>query len=256
MEIPIYDESCGYHLWADQLAEKTDDRTRIIYLVDPNNPLGTCVPAEEIRKIADIARRRDAILIHDCTYRHFADNHTLAWPYYPEKTLTIYSFSKWLGLAGLRIAALVGSPALLETLAVAAPNNLGSNVLSQRAAMAGLRSKPEWFPQVQAIQRGNQAMIKAVVDTLPGLRIPVYPSQGNFLVIECIDAGLQPEAIVAALQRHNIMIRQGTYHTARFGHRFVKVSTTVPQQWAREFCELLPQVTEEVRGRIVNAPLF
>jgi hypothetical protein len=52
------------------------------------------------------------------------------------------------------------------------------------------------------------------------------------------------------------MIRQGTYHTARFGHRFVKVSTSVPEQWAREFCELLPQVTEEVRGRIVNESLF
>jgi histidinol-phosphate/aromatic aminotransferase/cobyric acid decarboxylase-like protein len=145
---------------------------------------------------------------------------------------------------------------MLEALSVAAPNNLGSNVLSQRAAMAGLRSKAEWFPQVQAIQRSNQAMIKAVVDTLPGFRVPVYPSDGNFLVVECIDAGLQPEAIVAALQRHNIMVRQGAYHTGRFGHRFIKVSTTVPEQWAREFCELLPQVAREVRGRIVNEPLF
>jgi aspartate/methionine/tyrosine aminotransferase len=256
IEIPIYDAATGYHLWASQLAEKTDDRTRIIYLVDPNNPLGTCVPKEEIKKIAEVARSHDAILVHDCTYRHFADNHTLAWPYYPEKTLTIYSFSKWLGLAGLRVAALVGSPEMLSALSRAAPNNLGSNVLSQRAAMAGLRSKNEWFPIVQQTQRKNQEAIKAIVDKLPGFHLPVYPSNGNFLVVECIDAGLQPEAIVAEMQRHNIMVRQGAYHTARFGHRFIKVSTTVPTEWVEEFCDLLPKVARQVRGRKENAVLF
>jgi aspartate/methionine/tyrosine aminotransferase len=257
IEIPVYDAALGYHLWADQLAEVTDQRTKIIYLVDPNNPLGTCVPKEEIEKIAAIARRHDAILIHDCTYRDFAGgNHTLAFPYYPEKTLTIYSFSKWLGLAGLRVAALVGSPELLSSLARLAPNNLGSNVLSQRAALAGLRSKRDWFPQVQATQRVNQAAIKAVVDTLPGFHLPVYPSNGNFLVVECIEADVQPEALVAEMQRHNIMVRQGAYHTARFGHRFIKVSTTVPQEWAAEFCAVLPEAVARVRGRRENVALF
>jgi len=140
-----------------------------------------------------------------------------------------------------------GRPALLAKLSTAAPNNLGSNVLSQRAAMAGLRSKDEWFPKVQETQRKNQATIKAVVDKLPGFHLPVYPSSGNFLVVECIDAGLQPEAIVAEMQRHNIMVRQGSYHTARFGHRFIKVSTTVPAEWVAEFCDLLPDVARRVR---------
>jgi histidinol-phosphate/aromatic aminotransferase/cobyric acid decarboxylase-like protein len=137
-----------------------------------------------------------------------------------------------------------------------APNNLGSNVLSQRAALEGLRCKPEWFPTTQAIQRHNQAMIRDVVDALPGFHLPVYPSNGNFLVIECIDADIQPEAIVLEMQKHNIMIRQGSYHTARFGHRFIKVSTTVPKEWVAEFCELLPDTARAVRGRRVNASLF
>ena len=256
VEIPIYDPACGYHLAADRLAEHVDDRTRIIYLVDPNNPLGTCVPEDEMRKIAAIAAERGAILVHDCTYRHFAESHTLAAKFYPEKTLTIYSFSKWVGLAGLRVAALVGSPALLAPMARVAPNNLGSNVLSQRAALEGLRCKAEWFPTTQAIQRHNQAMIRDVVDALPGFHLPVYPSNGNFLVIECIDADIQPEAIVLEMQKHNIMIRQGSYHTARFGHRFIKVSTTVPKEWVAEFCELLPDTARAVRGRRVNAALF
>jgi aspartate/methionine/tyrosine aminotransferase len=247
-EIPIYDERCGYSLSAAMLERAVDDKTRLIYLVDPNNPLGSCISAGEMRGIVQIAKRLGALIVHDCTYRHFATDHTLAARLYPEGTLTIYSFSKWLGTAGLRIGAVVGAPDRIARLASAPPNNLGSNVISQRAAIAGLKMRDSWFPEVNAIQRRNQARIKKAADAIPGFRLPVYPSNGNFVVVECIDAGVRPEALVAAMQEHGIMIRQGVYHTARFGNRFIKVSTTVPEAWAEEFCSLLPTLIEQARS--------
>lgn len=256
VEIPIYGREYGYRLAPEQLAGAVNDRTRIIYLVDPNNPLGTCVPASDLERIASIARESDSLLVHDCTYRHFAEGHTLAATFYPEGTLTTYSFSKWLGLAGLRVGAAVGVPELIARLAAAPPNNLGSNVLSQRAAMAGLKVRGDWFPQVNATQRRNQAAIKAVVDGIPGFHIPVYPSNGNFLVIECIDAGVRPEVLVAAMQEHRILIRQGAYHTPTFGDRFIKVSTTVPEFWVDEFCDRLPAIAKAAIGKNEIARLF
>lgn len=255
-EIPIYDASLGYRLSAELLEAAVTDKTRVIYLVDPNNPLGTCIQEAEMVRIAAIARARGALLIHDCTYRHFAEGHTLAARFYPEGTLTTYSFSKWLGAAGLRIGAAIGAPALIERLAAAPPNNLGSNVVSQRAALAGLQAKNEWFPEVQRTQRRNQAKIKKAAEAIPGFHLPVYPSNGNFLVVECIEAGIQPEALVAAMQEHRILIRQGSYHTPTFGHRFIKVSTTVPEAWVDEFCALLPDVAAAVRGRNTKVDVF
>jgi aspartate/methionine/tyrosine aminotransferase len=256
IEIPIYDPLQHYRLSGERLEASITDKTRAIYLVDPNNPLGTCVEESEMRRIAAIARAHGAILIHDCTYRHFAEGHTLAARFYPEGTLTTYSFSKWLGLAGLRIGAAVGAPELIRRLAAAPPNNLGSNVVSQRAAIAGLQVKQEWFPEVQRTQRRNQARIKAAAGKIPGFHLPVYPSNGNFLVLECIDAGIQPEALVAAMQQHRILIRHGSYHTATFGSRFIKVSTTVPEAWVDEFCELLPKLSAAVRGRNEKVEVF
>jgi aspartate/methionine/tyrosine aminotransferase len=255
-EIPIYDASLGYRLSAEMLEAAVTDKTRVIYLVDPNNPLGTCIQEAEMVRIAAIARARGALLIHDCTYRHFAEGHTLAARFYPEGTLTTYSFSKWLGAAGLRIGAAIGAPALIERLAAAPPNNLGSNVVSQRAALAGLQAKSEWFPEVQRTQRRNQARIKKAAEAIPGFHLPVYPSNGNFVVVECIEAGVQPEALVAAMQEHRILIRQGSYHTPTFGHRFIKVSTTVPEAWVDEFCALLPNVAAAVRGRNTKVDVF
>ena len=256
VEIPIYDPKQGYRLTIAQLEAAVTERTRLIYLVDPNNPLGVCYTAAEIEAFTNIARRVGAYFVHDCTYFHFADRHTMAATFYPEKSITIYSFSKWLGLAGLRIGAIIASADLIERLAAAPPNNLGCNVVSQRAAIAGLKIKKEWFPDINRRQRRNQAEIVKAVNRVHGMNVAVYPSQANFLVVECIDAGITPEALVDAYRGENIMIRQGTYHTPKFGHRFVKVSTTVPEAWADAFCERLPAMVAKARAIKETAALF
>ncbi len=247
-EIPIYNPATGYRLTPQQLSEAVDQNTRIVYLVDPNNPLGVCYTRQEIEAFCAIARGVGAYFLHDCTYRDFADVHTLAARFYPERAITIYSFSKWLGLAGLRVGAVVANRQMIEELAAYATATLGASVLAQRAAQAGLAVKAEWMPAVQRIQRRNQAAIKASVDKIAGLTVPIYPSQGNFVIIECAELGLRPEALAAVFAERGIMIRQGSYHTPRFGSRFVKVSTTVPAEWVDAFCRQLPDAIEAARG--------
>lgn len=247
-EIPIYNRAAGYRLTPQQLSEVVDRDTRIVYLVDPNNPLGICYSREEIQAFCDIARSVNAHFLHDCTYRDFADEHTLAARFYPERAITIYSFSKWLGLAGLRIGAVVANRQIIEELAAYSTATLGASVLAQRAAQAGLVVKSEWMPAVQRTQRRNQAAIKQAVDKIPGLTVPIYPSHGNFVIVECAELGLRPEALAAVFAQRGIMIRQGSYHTPRFGSRFVKVSTTVPTEWVDAFCRQLPDAIEAARG--------
>jgi len=256
IELPIYNAEQHYKLTAEQLRAAVTEKTRVIYLVDPNNPLGTCHTEDEIKAFADIARSVGAYLIHDSTYSSFAEHFTPAFRFYPEKSIQIYSFSKWLGLAGMRLGAVLAHEDLVERFASAPPNNLGSNVLSQRAAIAGLESKAQWFPEIWRRQRRNQEAVAKAVSAIPGLSLPVYPSQANLLVIETLEAGIKPEALVAAYQTQGVMIRQGAYHTKRFGHRFVKVSLTVPEAWADRFCELLPEMVELARTIDVPQNLF
>ena len=126
-------------------------------MVDTNNPLGVCYTREEIKAFCDIARNVNAYFLHDCTYRDFADEHTLAARFYPERAITIYSFSKWLGLAGLRVGAVVANRQIIEELAAYSTATLGASVLAQRTAQAGLAVKSEWMPAVQRIQRAPQS---------------------------------------------------------------------------------------------------
>lgn len=256
IEIPIYDPACAYRLTPASLKAHVDDRTAIIYLVDPNNPLGIRYTADEIASFAAIARDCGALLVHDCTYRDFADGHHPALHAAPEGAVVSMSFSKWLGLAGLRIGALVASPALFEELTRSATSVLGAGVVAQRAAMAGLSVKPEWMSKVRAIDGANKAMIREAAGKIDGLHLPVFPSHGNFLVLETVGVGIRPEALVECYRRKGIMIRQGTYHTARFGDRFVKVSTSVPPSWVEKFCTLLPDMIAQARSLNDLPPQF
>lgn len=255
-QVPIYGREWGYRLDPARLEAAMDARVRVIYFVDPNNPLGTVATRAEIEAICDVARRFDCVLIHDCTYRDFAWEHHLAGAIAPERTLTITSFSKWLGLAGLRVGAWVAAPETAQRLASAAPNILGSSVFAQRAAIAGLKSKAEWFPGILRRQRANQERIREAIERVPGLAMPIDRSSGNFVIVETGEAGIRPEALCRAMAERNIMIRQGSYHTPAFGDRFVKVSTTVPEAWIEEFCGLLPEAVEQARGLNADVALY
>jgi len=110
--------------------------------------------------------------------------------------------------------------------------------------------------QIGAQQRANQTLIADAFLRLPGFTVPVPNSQANFIVVECVNAGVTPEALVSALGEHGIMVRQGAYHTPRFGHRFVKISTTVPAAWAQALCDVLPHAVERARTLPATAALY
>src|SRR5205807_264686 len=125
--------------------------TKMLLLIDPNNPLGSGYTRDQVRGLSDVARDRDLWLLNDVTYRDFNKGHVLASAFYPEQTLTSYSFSKGPGLAGMRIGALVAPPGgtVMKALRRLDTNVLGVNVLAQRAALAALQTKKEWLPEVR-----------------------------------------------------------------------------------------------------------
>ncbi|PKH25312.1 aspartate aminotransferase [Enterobacterales bacterium CwR94] len=256
IQIPIWNAECQYRLTPEALAANVDDNTALIYLVDPNNPLGISYSRDELAAFIKIAKRHDALLVHDCTYRDFAPEHVAALGLDSQHVVMSVSFSKWLGLAGLRIGALIAAPELLAELAPWNAGVLGASVPAQRAAEAGLAVKEQWMHALREQDNRNKALIADAVNAIPGLFIPVYPSGGNFLVIDVSAADVCPEALVACYLEQGIQIRHGGYHTATFGDRFIKVSTTVPQAWAEKFAQLLPQMVAQARDRRTSPQPF
>ena len=212
--------------------------TRAMFLIDPDNPMGSGYNRSQVKGLAEIARDHDLLLIDDVTYRDFSADHVLATDFYPEKTLLAYSFSKAPGLAGMRVGGLIGPADLMKDVKRFDTNPLGVNIVAQRAALASLRTKPTWLPRIRRACAENQEVIRKAVEKVSGAFLPVYPSKANMFVIDVSGTGVNPEAIEERLLRdHLVHTRAGSYLSRINGGRFLRVSFTVPQKDAKRFAD-------------------
>jgi len=239
-----------YRLTADRVQEAVGPRTRMILLIDPLNPLGSGYPRDEVRAIAEIAHDRHLLLLNDVTYRDFSDGHALAAEFAPEETVTVWSVSKNCGLAGLRLGGLLARPELLKTVTRFNTNDLGVNVLSQAAALAALRTKPQWIGAVVRQTRANGARIREVVAGVPGATLPVYPSRANMMVIDIAPTGVSPDSVQdEMLRRHGVFVRAGNYLSPKSGGRFVRVSFSNPPGDIERFATAFPATIKTLGAR-------
>lgn len=245
-EIDVYKDP--YKLTVEEVNEAVDRNTEMILLIDPLNPLGTSYTKQEVKGISEIAEDNDVLLIHDITYRDFAYEHTLASEFVPERTIFVYSFSKNVGFAGMRLGALIMPEKYSELLHKYRTNVLSANVIAQVGGKKALETKEEWLPNMLGQSRKNQKIIKEAVDQIPDIHLPVYPSNTNMFVIDIEKTGLDPQKVQKKLlYEHDVFVRGGNYLSNTAGDKFIRVSFTVPQEGAEKFAEKLPVVLEDLR---------
>ena len=187
--------------------------------------------------------------MHDVTYKDFAQEHYNMEDYAPGQTLTIYSFSKIFGMAGLRIGGVISSKPIIDSIKNAVVNDLGVNIISQYGAIAGLKSKPEWFDSMRETCFENQRLIKEMVDPIEGVFLPVYPSQANMMVIDLSGAGIDPKVMSNYLVEKKLFTREGEYTSEDFGDRYLRISFSIPTEEIKVFCEEFPKAVEALRTK-------
>lgn len=247
ISVPIYSSDNDYKLTPELVKEYMNKNTKIIVLIDPLNPLGSSYNEEEIKEFAEIAIENDIYLLHDITYRDFAKEHFLAAHYAPDHTITIYSFSKIFGMAGLRIGSIISTEEIISSVRTILINDLGTNLIAQVGAIAALKSKDSWIDEITNTTRNNQKLIKECVDGIKGAFIPVYPSNGNMLAIDLKNTGIDPKVMVDYLLKKKIFTRQGAYTSKLFGDKYLRVSFSIPEEQVKIFVKEFKSAADYLR---------
>jgi aspartate aminotransferase len=245
VEVDIYRKDGKLH--ADWANEALTPRTKMLLLIDPNNPMGSGYTRSEVKALAEVARDNGLWLVDDITYRDFNPDHVLASEFYPEKTLIAYSFSKGPGMAGMRIGALLAMPEVLKEVKRYDTNVLGANVLAQHAALAALECKAEWLPTVRRIVAKNQEIIRGAVKKVEGATLPVFPSKANMFPIDIAPTGVDPDVVEERLLHdYLIHLRAGSYLSKKCGSKFARVSFTIPTEQCEKFAAAFPPLMEKL----------
>jgi histidinol-phosphate aminotransferase len=186
----------------EAMRRKIGARTRLIYVCNPNNPTGGIVRRDELLRFVTSVPGHVAILI-DEAYFEYVDapeypNTVRDTAFHLPNLVTLRTFSKAYGLAGLRVAYAAGEPRIIAALRKL-QNNYEVTSLSQVAAIASLENEEE-LERRRALNRAGRATLLA---GLQSLGYSPLPSHGNFV---CVRVGAARE-VAAALELRGVLVR-------------------------------------------------
>ncbi|RKS79457.1 histidinol-phosphate aminotransferase [Actinomadura pelletieri DSM 43383] len=185
VQVPLRDETHDLAAMADAIT----DRTRLIFLCNPNNPTGTVVRRAEIEAFLDRVPA-DCLVVLDEAYREYVrddevpDGLTL---YGDRPNLAILrTFSKAYGLAGLRIGFLVAHPlvagAIRKTFLPFSVNSV-----AQAAGVASLAATDELLERVEGTVKERDRVRAALL--ADGWKVP--PTEANFVWLRLGDRTME-----------------------------------------------------------------
>jgi histidinol-phosphate aminotransferase len=195
----------GYETDLDDMRARVTPRTKAIFVCTPHNPASTIVKAGPLRRFAESLAADAPLVVVDEAYRDFCDD-----PETPDGVglvrefpfvISLRTFSKIAGLAGLRIGYAIAQPDIINRLhRVRAPYNV--NRLAQVAAVAALEDRAH-LERTRAHILAERPKLAAALRQRGSI---VPPSQANFLLVK-VDA--RAAVLRQALLKSGILVRDG-----------------------------------------------
>jgi histidinol-phosphate aminotransferase len=186
----------------DAMADAITDRTRLVFVCNPNNPTGTVVRRDELKRFLDRVPE-DMVVVIDEAYREFIRDDEVpdGLDLYRERpnVCILRTFSKAYGLAGLRVGFAIAAEPVADALRKCAVP-FGVNGIAQAAAVASLDAEDELFARVDALVRERTRVSEGL--RAQGWTVP--PSEANFVWLRL---GERTTDFAVACEEAGVMVR-------------------------------------------------
>ncbi len=204
---PVEAPDNDYAADVDALLAAVTERTRVVFLANPNNPTGSYLPKAELARL-HAGLPGEVLLVIDRAYCEYVapaeQDGGLALAAAHANVLATHTFSKIYGLAGERVGWATGAPALIGALnRIRGPFNV--TVGAQAAAVAALADQAF----VVASREHNSAVrarFVAALEALGNHGIRPLPSEANFVLV-LFNGALTAEAALAGLAERGFAVR-------------------------------------------------
>jgi aspartate aminotransferase len=200
--VPLVEER-GFSFDLDVLESRLTDKTKLVILNSPQNPTGGIIPADDIRRLADMLRGRDVMVLSDEIYSRICyDGEPVSIASFDgmlEKTIILDGFSKTYSMTGWRLGYGV-MPTWLADAVVKLMVNSNSCTASftQRAGIAALEGPQDAVTAMVAEFRRRRDAICRGLNEIPGFRCPV-PAGAFYVFPNVAGTGMASKALADLL---------------------------------------------------------
>jgi len=236
-------EELGYNPDPDELASLITPRTRLIIVNSPNNPCGSVMPAETLRRVAELAVEADAAVLSDEIYKDFHyDGAHLSITSFPglwERTILLDGLSKSYAMTGWRIGYGVLPEPLVEPVSRLITNSVSCTAaFGQVAAMTALRAPQDSVREMVAEFARRRALLVDGLNRLPGVSCPM-PGGAFYAFPNVAGTGMtSAEFERGALDEAGVSLLAGTSFGA-YGEGYARISFANSQANIREALDRL-----------------
>ncbi len=167
-----------FQLSLEDILNTIDERTDLVALLNPNNPVGRAFTEEEVRAVADRAAECKAVLVIDEAYHYFYPNTFIGLIDEYDNVLLLRTFSKLFSLAGCRLGAVIGPEELIEYI-----NHVRSSAEVNNVALLfgeRLMDHPEIIDELIQIEKDGRHFL---IGELKKHGYSYHDQEGNFLFI-------------------------------------------------------------------------
>jgi len=255
VKIPMTMET-NFTLTAEMIEPHITERSKILVLINPNNPTGTVTPPDEVRKIAELARKHDLILVSDEIYARltFGNSTAIAVAALPgmrERTITLSGFSKAYAMTGWRVGYLAGPRELIAPMSeVNHAFAISTAAVSQHAALAALTGPQDC---VEEMRQTYDARRQAICDGLDAMGMGYAEPQGAFYVyanVASLGLGITASAFCERLLAEGrVMVFPGIMYGDHTDD-FVRMSMTQPVDRINTAMDRMASVVESYRAEM------
>lgn len=185
----------------DAMARAITPRTRLLFLANPNNPTGTIYRRKEWEEFLDHVAPELLIIVDEAYFEYVADSEypdSLAYHRESRPILTLRTFSKLYGLAGLRIGYGIGAREIVDLMhRVRQPFNV--NAAAQWAALAALDDEDHVRRSLKVNREGMDYLTREIAR----LGLEQVPSQANFILVRVGNG----QAVFNQLLKRGVIVR-------------------------------------------------
>jgi histidinol-phosphate aminotransferase len=186
----------------EEVINSISTKTKIIVLVNPNNPTGTLIPEEQIKQIINKAQENNALVMIDEAYYEFYRKTFIGFIKKYDNLFVTRTFSKAFGLAGVRIGYIMGNREIIEPIKKAiSPYSV--NTVALICAKAALTDEAFVENYSNEIIKNREILAKQLKE----LGIKTFPSFANFVLG---DFGKNCETVYTKLKEKGILVRNRT----------------------------------------------